>query len=245
MGKFIDLLNTDFKNEIARLTAEKDPTTGKPLLVIADRKFHDLMQYKLSAENEKTPGALIEDPILRFQIEKASFSKDYMYPFLQNQPKTIFYDYDTKYIDTNGKEQFKTATIEENGKKIPVTIENMHKFIKYGTVLKAGSRIMIPSAAKSSAWISLPMIVNKAILQQGVAVSGFSDESTPNMDAIKLSLAQMTVTDPVLPPSDSVQPGPSHPTQPVAELGELSPVVSKLSESTPENDDILDAINNI
>ncbi len=179
VGQFLHKLNPVWNEKIEELN-----TAGT--VIKAKREVHQLLQYKLSADRAKDANKEIEDPVLRFQIEPGTFSDKYPYVFLRGQKKTVFLDARTEYKGPDGQPQYKEAMItDENGKEVPVTIENMHKFITSGSVLKAGSRIMMPSAARSSAWISLPIVINKAIIMPRPPVIGFSDELPANFNAVK------------------------------------------------------------
>lgn len=187
IGRFFDKLNEEWIKLIEDMNEKKE-------LIKGSRKIHELMQYKLSEDRtDELAGALIDDPILRFQVEAGVFSQEYIYHFLRGQSKTIFLDARTAYKDANGATQYKLAqVIDENENEVPVTIENMHRFITSGSILKAGSRIMMPSGARSAGWISLPIIINKAIIEPRVEVQGFSDEIS--FDTVKTEFTSVLTT---------------------------------------------------
>jgi hypothetical protein len=223
MGEFIDTLDGVWVKKTEKMTAEK-----KIPGVTKYHRLHRLMQYNLSEKNKENPEGVIEDPVLRFQIDKGVFSKDYPYAFLRLQPKTVFYDYSTKYVDERGNTQYKQATIfdDATGKDVLVNTDNMHRFITSGTILKAGSRIMMPSASRSGSWISLPIIINKAVLEKRAEVEGFSDEVPVDMNALKEAL---TTTETPVTEKEESQP----------ELKSEEPVIKQESPAVDEVDDML------
>ncbi len=219
IGQFFDLLNEPWKALIQTMNNAKEIPGGSA------RKLHELLQYTLSADNVENPGAKLDDPILRFQVNEGVFSKDYPYAFLRGQPKTVFLDYRTRYIDEQGKEQFKLASFkDDSGNDILVTVDNMHKFITNGSVLKRGSRIMVPSGSRSKEWISLPVDINKAIIEPRSEVAGFSDELPVDMNALKAALPVATR------PLDTTAPAQAPTVTPTVENKQVDEISSVLDQ---------------
>lgn len=167
-GEFLVALEKDWKKESTRITESED-------IGYDGQKIHPLMQYKLSMKHAEKPGAPIGDPIIRFKIDFGKFPQRYKYKFLVGQPRTQIYDYRTRQVDEKGRETFKLATVtNEDGVEELVNASNIHLFVTSKSILRKG-RVMIPSAALSSNWLSMPMVINRAIIEPGPD-EGFSDE---------------------------------------------------------------------
>ncbi len=168
-GQFLMLLNAPWRQTVASLAESGTINIG-------NRKIHDLLQLTLSENNEKNPGALIDDPIIRFKMDFKPFPATYPITFLRGLPKTQIFDYRTEYLDERGIPQYKPAMVTDpnTGKDVPVTEKNVHLFITAGSILRKG-RIMMTSLAISQSWISHPIHINRAIIEPGPP-AGFSDE---------------------------------------------------------------------
>jgi len=195
MGQALRLLDAEWKESIRRLVANNSIAMGA-------RKVHELMQFTLSEENKTNPGGVIEDPIIRFKVNFGLFPPKYRYTFLVGKPKTQFYDYTKKYTDTNGKVQYCAATvINSEGKEEPVSEKNLHLFVTNGSVLRS-ARIMISSGAISQSWISLPIEINRAVIEPG-CLAGFSDEDMPTIAEDPAVVAHTITTIDLAGPVDS------------------------------------------
>lgn len=200
-GKFLDILNPVWR-------AYVDSLIKDGVINANGKKVHDLLQLTLSDNNEKTPGAKIDDPIIRFKIDFGTFPQLYKHKFLVGQPKTQIFDYRTEYTDDKGKKQYKPAMVKDpkTGADVLVNAENIHLFVTKGSVLRAG-RIMITSLAISQSWISLPIYINRAVIEPG-AEEGFSDE-TPTAsanNAVKAAVAPTEASTQVSTPPVNTQP---------------------------------------
>lgn len=186
-GQFLAKLNPEWI-KLANGIMETDPKAK-------GRKIHGLIQTHLSETNEKNPGGVIEDPVIRFQVDYGTFPATFPLKFMAGQPKFQIFDWDTRYIDEAGREQFKIAMVKnDQGVDEPVTDENAYKFITKGSIIRKG-RIYAPSGAISQSWISCPISITKCVLQRG-AEEGFSDEapvSTPVANTnVEAALTQTT-----------------------------------------------------
>lgn len=179
-GQFLKKLDPEYRKIIAEKSSDGS-------INISNRKIHGLLQTHLSEENPKNPGAEMDDPAIRFKIDFGSFPQMYKHKFLIGQPRTQIFDYRTRYVDENGREQFKAATIvNDNGEEEPVTSKNLHKFVTRGSILHKG-RVMMPSLAISSNWVSIPIIINRAVIEPG-GEDGFSDDGPVNAAAVKSAI---------------------------------------------------------
>jgi len=146
------------------------------------KKVHDLVQMTLSKKNKTNPGGKIEDPIINLKIDFAPFPLKYPHKFLIGQPKSQFFDARTRFIDDQGREQYKPAMVEnEDGKEELVSEKNIHKFITKGSKIIKG-KVMMPSVVASEGWLSLPITIVHAVIMPG-ANDGFSDEVVSTTDS--------------------------------------------------------------
>ena len=169
IGEFLQQLQPAWEETVANSVDAGDIVKGT-------RRVHGIVQSKLSEENAENPGGDIEDPIIRFKIDFRPYPARYPRTFLRGQPKTKIYDYRTAYTDDKGTTQYHLAKVEDpdTGELVDVTTDNIHLFVTAGSVIKSG-RITMPSVAVSQAWISLPITINRAVIEPG-AEAGFSDE---------------------------------------------------------------------
>lgn len=163
LGKFIDMLNQVWLMWVEDLVAAQK-------LIRGSRKIHELMRYRLSEESD-TPNAPIEDPILNLKMERGAFPPSYIHKFLAGNPRVQFFDF-TKPAK-GATPPYKVAMLDGD---VPVTLDNMHQFIKFGSVLKAGSIVHFGSAARSASWISMPINIHRVIIAPKPDTIGFSDE---------------------------------------------------------------------
>lgn len=202
-GEFLLKLNPEWKKLVTQLSEAGT-------INMKDRKIHGLVQSTLSDENKTNPGGVLEDPIVRFKIDFDAFPQKYKHKFLVGQPRTQFFDYRTRYVDENGREQFKAATVvNDNGEEELVTDKNMHLFITRGSIIRRG-RIMMPSIAVSQSWCSHPIVMNRCVLEPG-SEDGFSDDAPIANVNVAAALTQVvTPSPPVVTPSPAlVAPSPA------------------------------------
>lgn len=184
-GQFLVTMNPQWRKQITDMGAANQ-------IDLEGKKIHDLLQTNLSKKNEKNPGGVIEDPIIRFQIDFAPFPQKYPHSFLRGQPKTQFFDARTEYKDEQGRTQYKLATIEvDDGaggtKEEPVTDKNVHLFVTKGSVI-VSARINAPSVPVSSSWVSWPFLATRVVLMPGGA-GGFSDEDEMPTQVVNKNVA--------------------------------------------------------
>lgn len=191
-GRLIDMFNTIWLMWVDDLIAEK-------VIVRGSRKIHELMQYRYGEDHPEHPNEPLADPAIRLRIESNNFSPKYKHKFLAGKPKTVFLDYTTAEIAPNGAVVYREAVVDGT----PVTVNNMHKFIINGSVLKAGSRIMMPSASRSQLWISLPISINKMIIERHPEVVGFSDDPPAPIEEVIAAAA--APSEPAV-PAEPIQP---------------------------------------
>lgn len=159
-GQFLNLIQQQWRNQINDLI-------DKRYIDVEGKKIHDLLQYNVSKKNSKNPGAPIEDPIIRFSIDFKTFPKNYRHVFLQNKPRTQFFDAKKKYINNKGETKYEPATItNDDGTQEPITADNVHKFVITGSKI-ISAIIMITSASVSDGWISLPLVAHEVVIEQG------------------------------------------------------------------------------
>lgn len=179
------------------------------------RKVHELVQTKLSENNKTNPGGALEDPIIRLPLDFAPFPQKYYHKFLAGQPRTQIFDARTKYVDEQGRTQYKLAVVKNAaGQDELVTDKNVHKFITNNSTLVEG-RFMIPSISVSQQWISMPGTVCRCVIEPGVD-SGFSDEAPVAVAnapgaAPAVAAVQPATAAPVATPAAPAQPAPVAP----------------------------------
>jgi len=168
-GEFLFKLNTVFKQNVETLAANGTISLDK-------KEIHGLVQTHYSASHPEKPNEPMDDGVVRFKIDFDTFPAMYKHKFLRGQPRTQFLDYSTRYIDAEGREQFKVAMVEnDDGEMEPVTTKNLHKFVTKGSIIRRG-RIMMPSVPVSKSYVSLPIVCNRMIIETG-ADDGFSDDA--------------------------------------------------------------------
>ncbi|SIP85981.1 Hypothetical protein PACV_266 [Pacmanvirus A23] len=179
-GQFLNLLDPEWDSQVNRLA-------GEGVIDLDGKKIHALMQKSFSkktkakdAEGKSLAGRPLEDPTIRFKIDFKPFPAKYPHKFLVGVPKTQIFDYRTRTVNEKGQEQFKLATIiDDDGREVPVTADNVHKFVTSGSTLKKG-RIMMNSVSESSSYVSLTPIITRAVIEPG-AEEGFDDEDNVDM----------------------------------------------------------------
>ena len=159
--------------------AEVDKRVEDKTIIKGNRRVVDLLQLKVSDDNKVSPGAIIEDPIVRLKVDFSLFSDRHPNKALRGKPMSQFLDYDTEYIDGNGRAQYLPATVIDpiTGDTVPVNEHNLHLFATEGSIIKSG-RAMVSSVAITKQFISMPAIAQRVVLQRGAA-GGFSDEPAP------------------------------------------------------------------
>lgn len=168
-GQFLDKLNPIYNAEVQRL-AQEHPDQELAM------KIQPLMKYTLSRTNATNPNGPIEDPLIYFKMMKGNYPGTFPISFLRNTPKCVILDASKVIEGPDGKARYGQATIDDgSGNEIPVTVDNAYKFIVDGAVLKAGSRVYMPSAVRSSGGVSMPIELVYAIVEikQG---GGWEDE---------------------------------------------------------------------
>lgn len=147
---------------------------------IPKRKIHDLMQLTISENAAENAGAPLDDPIFRGKIcdYGENFPATYPIAILANKPKTEIYDYRTGRL-VDGKPVYDLATVEDdNGKRVPVSFANIHKFITKGSIMRYG-RLMMTSVAVSGNWTSMQCMYTKLIIEPGAAAVFGDDDDVP------------------------------------------------------------------
>jgi hypothetical protein len=146
--------------------------------MIAKKPINDLIGLKFSEEHKDAEkrGKPLDDPSIRFKIEPwENFPDGFPVKALVGKPRTEIYDWDTRKVDAEGRETFEIATVEDDaGNKVPLTKDNIHKFINRGAVIKR-IRYFITSVPQAKGQVSCPIVANKLVIKTGGA-AGFSDD---------------------------------------------------------------------
>jgi hypothetical protein len=220
-GEFLSKLNPIFKQNVETLAANGTISLDK-------KEIHGLVQTHYSASHPEKPNEPMEDGVVRFKIDFDTFPGMYKHKFLRGQPRTQFFDYSTRYIDADGREQFKVAMVEnDDGEMEPVTTKNLHKFVTKGSIIRRG-RIMMPSVPVSKSYVSLPIVCNRIILETG-ADDGFSDDApvvntNTNVKAALAPTPAATQTTPTAPVT--VEEAPAAVTQ--AEVDDINKLLGEI-----------------
>jgi hypothetical protein len=146
-------------------------------IMIANKPINDLISVKISDDNPDPAkrGQPLQDPGIRFKVEFDPFPEGYPTKALVGQPKTQFFDWNTRTVDAEGKESFQPATVaDRDGNPVPVTKDNVHEFANRGAVIKR-IRYFITSVPQAKGQISCPIVANRVVLQPG-GPEGFSDD---------------------------------------------------------------------
>ncbi len=169
-GQFLNLLDPVWTKLVATLSVKGG------LIGLSDRKTHCIVQTKTSLKNEENPGALIEDPIIRFKISFAKFPGTFKPESLANQPKTQFFDFKKPYTDEEGKPQFRQATIKDpvTGKEVLVDESNLHLFLTRNSIIRRG-RFMMTSVSISQSYVSFAMEAGRLVIESAPPTV-FSDD---------------------------------------------------------------------
>lgn len=205
IGEFLSLLNPQWRKQVEDLGSSN-------VIDLDGRKIHDLLQLTLSKKNENNPGGKIDDPIIRFQIDFATFPQKYPHAFLRGLPRTQFYDARTEYKDEQGRVQYKLATItKDDGTEEPITEKNVHLFVTKGSKIVKG-RLMMPSVPVSQSWVSLPMVANRIVLMPGTG-GGFTDDDFGPNDIATIKSALTTQLSPAAPATSTADAEPPSPDE--------------------------------
>lgn len=220
-GQFMMALQPIWRAKIQKLIDAKE-------IVLGRRLVHDLVQLTISEKAEENAGEPLDDPILRIKMadREEKFPATYPITILQNKPKTEVMDFRTG-VERDGVTTYGPAMIiDENGREVPVSFANMHKFITPGSYLRRG-RISVTSVAVSEYWISVQMTINKAVIEPGGA-GGFDDGfDAPVTMGAKTNASATTV------PATTVPTVPTMPTD------------TTVNSSRADADDIASVINGL
>lgn len=197
LGEALVLLNPAWKQKIAELSAGG-------FIKIEGKKVHELVNNKLSDDNAKNPGGIIEDGRISFKVDFEPYSQLHPTKILRGLPKTQFYDYNKSYKDERDVVQYHPATVEDPISKlqVPVDKSNIHLFVTERSIIRKG-RLSLPGVAISQAWVSLPLLAGKIVLEQG-APEGFSDEVPVDAAAVVRNLFAQVDIAPVVEPAPTV-----------------------------------------
>lgn len=105
------------------------------------KKVKGAAQTHVSKTAKENAGAVIDDPYITHNVDfDARWPDRHPRKSLQGKPKTILLDYDKKSIDpVTGAITFEPAMVEDDdGNLVPVTNDNVHKFINNGAMLFRG-----------------------------------------------------------------------------------------------------------
>lgn len=174
LGQFLDQLNKVYRAEAERMIAAEEfaPADAYPI--------RDIVGYNFSKKNtnKEIAGKPREDPVIYLKFSPGNFPATFPAKFLQNQPKFVVFDTTKQIKRPNGRIAFAQATVEKDGKTVPVSLANanIHEFIGNGSILKAGSRLFIPSISLSSTGISMAVNIIHANIEPRQEYEGFDDE---------------------------------------------------------------------
>jgi hypothetical protein len=153
-------------------------------IVQGKREIHTLVRTKLSENNAENPGGEMEKDkwSINMKVSFKLWSNDAPFKPLRGLPKSQILDHEAKYVDARGIEQYESAQVEENGKKVPLNENNFYKFINEGAVLRK-LRIHLGTVAVSQQYISCPIDLVRAVVETG-GPGGFSDEQPVGKQAV-------------------------------------------------------------
>lgn len=114
-------------------------------------KIRPIIKTHVSKKAKENAGALLDDPILYIKSPMGKYPATYPNKALQNQRKSVFYDYSSRRVvlGKNGrpKEEFDLAVLLDDageplldaaGNKIVVDETNLHKYLKFGSIINKG-----------------------------------------------------------------------------------------------------------
>jgi len=201
LGEYLSLMNGEWKSLVESIAKTNDNPEG--WLVLGKRDVHELVSTVTGEQSKKGQGIPIADPDIRMQIKLENYSPKHPIASLRGQPITVIQDYDKPRITINAKGleviTYENATVDGQ----PITEANIHKFITDGSIIKKG-RIHLGTCCRSAAWLSIPIIASRLVIQKGNP-GGFDDDEDEVTDDIRAKLAASSIS--VLPSSPSSSSG--------------------------------------
>lgn len=169
-------------------------------IVLGKRDIHPMVRSRYGDEHKEHPGELLDKNLwsVNMKISFAVWAADAPFKPLRGLPKTQILDYNKKYNDARGVEQYETAQVENaEGKLVPVAEDNFHRFINDGAVLRK-IRLHVGSVPISKDHISCPIDLTRAVVETG-GPGGFSDELPPAKitETLRTALAPAKVEAPI------------------------------------------------
>ena len=178
LGEFLLLLNAQYLHAVSEFEQLNKMRFEKKTVC-------PLLQTHFAGTNVEKANQPMEDPPIRFKIDFKPYPAKHPHAFLANLPKTQIFDFNKPIISAEGKVDYAPATIEIDGKDVPVDESNVDKFIKAGCIVKY-IRFSMPNLAISQSFIALTMTANKLIIQQG-AENGFDE---PELESLSDAFAK-------------------------------------------------------
>ena len=195
-GQMMEIIDTVWNKEVERLVKDKT-------IKLTGRRLRQIIQRTISENNDdpELAGKELDDPIIRIKMFDANqtFPEKYPKRALQGKKKTEILDYATRreVTDAKGNTQivYDPATIEVDGKKVGLDFSNMWQFITPGSRIVKG-RVFVEATAVTGGWVSLQVVVNKLVIEQGAA-QDFEDDMMTS-DAVPVQ-STPTSGDPIQP----------------------------------------------
>lgn len=159
--------------------------------------IHPLMQRDFKQEgSDKT--TVIDDPLLRLAVvfEAPAYDKG-------GEPTTQFYDWKTRRLTlcADGKSaipEYDLCTVlNEDGLKVPINADNVHKLITRGTIIRQG-RCDMGTTTISQDWANIPLTAQKLWIEQG-AGDVAADEAPIPIELLESDAEVSTTTNPTVP----------------------------------------------
>jgi hypothetical protein len=178
------------------------------IIDLAKRDVHNVVTTHRSLKAKEDPGAELDDPLISFKVDFEKYPAKYPIATLVGQPKTVFLDYDTAYMDGE-IEKYREAKVDVDGQIVPVAENNLHLFANNGAEMKK-LRINIASASQSQGWVSMPVLACRVVLKTGPP-EGFSDDMPSVQSPIRTTMPVIA--------------NPANPVNMTMPVGETAPVV--------------------
>lgn len=140
-------------------------------------------------EQSKTPGAVIEDPFIRFKLEFGKF----LFGDLKNTPQLVVYDYSKPYKTDTGMTKYRELTVRNSftGEDESVNENNVHLIFTQGAMIRHG-RFQIGSVPVTSGTLSIQMYLRMAVVE--LKVLEIDDEFDDNREGVPAAPRPMTET---------------------------------------------------
>jgi hypothetical protein len=177
LGEFLKILNGVWKSMAPKVLSD-DKKKGQAI--------HEIVQT-ITSEQKGDPKP-IDDPIIYFKVDFDKYPTKYPLEKLRDQPKSTICDFVERKIKDANTVEYPPALVNGN----PLDLNNAHEFITRGSVIKH-IRLIMDSAAVSTSYFSVPLLLNRAIIEHNVDTT-LPDQFVVLSDDMKKHIESTTTT---------------------------------------------------